>query len=298
MFVGVQGRLTPPQPLDYGAVQGMMTALCGRYACLRRVAVGRSELGREVTALVLGRECRRRVLMVSALGAQEWLTALCVLRLCEEIGSHLRAQLPLCDVSLSRALDGRQVWFLPLPNPDGVEIARYGSGAAGAYAATAAQLGADVPGLWRGNARGVDITSHFTAGWEELQPPGQKNGENCDETAPWTAEARTIAHLCRRVPFHYGVVLGGGGAAVDWWRGAATPSRSRLMAQVLAAVSGYAVTPPTEPPTEDFAHWFIHVFRRPALTLRLGEGPCPLPLREFEGLYAAVREMLLLSLLF
>lgn len=225
MFVGVQGRLVRPQPLDNGTVQGLATAVCGRYPCLRRVAIGE-----EVSALVLGQDCPTRVLMVASLDT----AVLCLLRLCEEMGAHLRADLPLCQVPLTRALTGRQIWFVPI--------------------------------------------LHSTAGWEELQAFTQKIPENCAD-AP---SALTV--LCRCTPFRYAVVAEEGGASVSC-RGGAAP---RLMAQVLSAVSGYAVLPPAE---GGFAPWFFRTFRRPALTVSVGEG-------EFDSVYARVREALLLSLLF
>ena len=225
MFVGVQERLVRPQPLDSGVVQGLATALCGRYPRLRYVA-----LGKDTSALVLGRDSPTRVLMV----ASSETSLLCLLRLCEEMAAHLRADLPLCEVSLARALMGRQVWFVP--------------------------------------------TFHSTAGWEELQAFTQKNGENC------AVERSALAALCRHTPFRHAVVVDGGGETVSWQGGDAP----RLMAQVLSAVSGYAVAPPA---AGGFARWFFQSFHRPALTLSVGEG-------ELEAAYAKVREALLLSLLF
>ena len=298
MFVGVQGRLTRPQPIDYGVTRGLCAALCGRYACLRTVIIGRSVLGREIPALVLGEETPVRVLMAAAFHGQEWLTTLCALRLWEEMCSHLRADLPLCGVSLTRALEGRQLWLVPLVNPDGVEIARYGSEAAGAYAATAAQQGADTPGVWRGNARGVDINSNFNAGWAQMQALAQKSGKNCGESPESEPETRALADLCRRVSFRHGVALHTQGEEIYWRYGSRTPPQSQLMAQVLAAVSGYAVADPAESAAHGgFKDWFIDHFARPAFTLELGRGQNPLPLREFEAIYAKAREMLLLSLL-
>lgn len=298
MHIGVQGRLVRPQPVDVGVVRGLCTALCGRYPCLHSAVIGRSLLGREITALVLGEDTDTRVLMAAAFHGQEWLTALCSLRLCEEMCSHLRADLPLCGVSLTRALQGRQVWLVPLANPDGVEIARYGSVAAGAYAATAARLGADIPGLWRGNARGVDVNSNFNAGWAEMQALAQKSGKICGEHPESEPESRALADLCRRVSFRHAVALHTQGEEIYWRYGTHTPPQSRMIAQVLSAVSGYVIADPAEGSSHGgFKDWFIDCFRRPAFTLELGLGKNPLPLREFESIYERAREMLLLSVL-
>ena len=298
MYVGIQGRLVRPQPIDDGVARGLATALCGRYSCLRSVVIGHSLLRREITALICGEEADTRVLMAAAFHGQEWLTTLCALRLCEEMGSHLRADLPLCGVSLTRALQGRQVWFVPLVNPDGVEIARYGSVAAGPYAATAARCGADTPSVWRGNARGVDVNSNFNAGWAQMQALAQKSGKNCGEAPESEPETRALADLCRRVSFRHVVALHTQGEEIYWRYGAHTPPQSEMMARVLSAVSGYTVADPPESASHGgFKDWFIDTFHRPAFTLELGLGQNPLPLRQFEEIYQKAREMLLLSLL-
>lgn len=244
MYIGVQGRLVRPQPVDDGVVRGLCAALCGRYDCLRYVAVGP-----DVPALVLSTSpATRRVLLVSALRSAERWTALYLLRLCEEVCARLRADLPLCDVPLRRALMGRQVWFVPLPYPDGGEV-----------------------------------IYHSTAGRDELQAFGRKSGKNPAETDPLTA-------LCRQMPFCHAVVLGGGEDTVGWYGGDATPPQSRLMAQVLSAVSGFDTARPLA--EESFPAWFIHTFHRPALSIRFTDHS------DFDAYYAALREMLLLSTLF
>ena len=132
MRIGVQKRLVTPQPVDYGVVRSLCTALCGRYTILRPAVIGHSVLGREIPALMLSAGGEGQpVLLAAAFHGQEWLTALCALRLCEELCAAQRAHLPLCGVPVHRALRDRQIWFVPLVNPDGVEIARYGSIASG-----------------------------------------------------------------------------------------------------------------------------------------------------------------------
>ena len=237
MYIGVQGRLVRPQPVDDGAIRGLCAALCGRYANLRRVVLGHSRQGAEIPALVLSAPpIERRVLMVATHP-----TALYILRLCEEMGAHLRADLPLCQVPLRRALTGRQVWFVPLS---------------------------------------YDVTYHSTAGRAELQPLAQKCGGFCHKTPPLTA-------LCRCVSFCHAVVVEGGEETIGCY---GDDPQSRLMAQVLSAVSGFAVVPPSA--ESDFASWFVRTCQRPALSVRLDTH------NDFDSYYAALREALLLATLF
>ncbi len=306
MQIRMQGRLVTPQPVDYGVVRGLCAALRGRYPTLRPSMVGRSVLGREIPALVLSTGGGdSRVLMAASFHGPEWLTALCALRLCEELCAALRADLPLCGIPVSRALQGRQIWFVPLVNPDGVEIARYGSSAAGAYAATAAANGADIPGGWRGNARGVDINSNFNAGWEEMQALAEKTGKNYPGAGkyPGTApesepETRALTDLCRRLSFRHVVALHSQGEEIYWEYGDNTPPQSRMMARVLSTASGYALSQPAPGSAHGgFKDWFIRCYHRPGFTIELGRGKNPLPVSQFEEIYDKAREMLVLSVL-
>ena len=306
MRIGVQRRLVTPQPVDYGVVRGLCAALRGRYPALRSVPIGRSVLGRDIPALVLSTGgCDQRVLMGAAFHGQEWLTALCALRLCEELCTALRGDLTLCGIPISRALSGRQIWFVPLVNPDGVEIARYGSSAAEGYAAMAAATGADTPGVWQANARGVDINSNFNAGWAEMQALAQKNGKNLPGARKYPGptpesepETRALTDLCRRYAFRHVVALHSQGEEIYWEYGEYTPPQSEMMARVLAEASGYAVArPETLSAHGGFKDWFIRCYRRPGFTIELGRGCNPLPIAQFEEIYTKAREMLALSVL-
>ena len=306
MRIGVQGRLVTPQPVDYGVVRGLCAALCGRYTDLRPAMIGRSVLGREIPALMLAAGGGgQAVLMAAAFHGQEWLTALCALRLCEELCAARRAHTTLCGVPIHKALRDRQIWFVPLVNPDGVEIARYGSSAAGAYAASAAAAGADIPGVWQTNARGVDINHNFNAGWAQMQALAQKNEKISPGRRYYSGpepesepETRALTDLCRRYEFRHVVALHSQGEEIYWSYGSHTPPQSRMMARVLGSASGYAVAQPDEMASHGgFKDWFIDHYHRPGFTLELGRGRNPLPVAGFEEMYAKAREMLVLSVL-
>lgn len=306
MRIGVQSRLVIPQPVDYGVARGLCAALRGRYATLRGVPVGHSGLGRTIPALVLSTGgCDQRVLLAAAFHGQEWLTTLCALRLCEELCVAAQGDLPLCGIPVKRALQGRQIWFVPLVNPDGVEIARYGSSAAAGYAALAAATGADIPGMWQANARGVDINSNFNAGWAEMQALAQKNGKNLPGARKYPGpvpesepETRALTDLCRRYAFRQVVALHSQGEEIYWEYGPNTPPQSRMMAQVLGEASGYRVAKPEGLSAHGgFKDWFIQCYHRPGFTIELGRGRNPLPVAQFEEIYSRAREMLALAVL-
>ncbi len=297
-------RLTEAQPLDHGIVSGIVRALVSRYPFLCAAPLGTSVQGRHLWGVTLGHGAQR-VLMAAAFHGQEWLTSLACLRLCEELCDAWQHDSYIAEWNIRRAMTDRSVVFVPMVNPDGVEIARYGSAAVGSEKTRIAELGGDVPGCWQANARGVDINHNFNAGWEKLQELEGKKGINsaaprqwggtCPESEP---ETRALTALCRRYSFRHVVALHSQGEEIYWQYGEHTPPESELMAHVLAAASGYTVAQPTDLASHGgFKDWFIHTFHRPGFTFELGKGVNPLPVSAFNDIYAKAREMLLISVL-
>lgn len=291
-------------PAEYGYISGIIGALSARYGFLSAAPMGRSVLGRSLWGITLGAG-RERVLMAAAFHAQEWLTSLVCLRLCEEMCIALQHRRELCGWDLHRALAGRSLVFVPLVNPDGVRIALHGAEGADDYADTVRALGGDTAGLWQANVRGVDLNHNFNAGWAELQRGEQKKGIVGPAARQWGGpapesepESRALADLCRRGNFRHVVALHSQGEEIYWRYGDRTPLASRLMAMVLASASGYRVaTPGGLAAHGGFKDWFIEEFGRPGFTLELGKGQNPLPLEQFDAVYRKAREMLLLSLM-
>lgn len=300
----VKEWLTRPQRLDCGTVNQLLFALCARYRFFSVAPIGQSTLARPVYASTFGTgaEC---VLMAAAFHGQEWLTALVCLRLMEEIGDALQRQVPLVGWDLCRALRERTVVWVPLVNPDGVEIAVHGSKTAGKYETLVRNAGGDMPGRWQANARGVDINHNFNAGFKELQQAERKNGIIGSSARQWggpfaesEAETQALVRLCERCSFRHVVALHSQGEEIYWQYGDKTPPKARLMADVMAAVSGYTVAQPSGLASHGgFKDWFIDTYGRAGFTIELGKGENPLPISDFEGLYQKAREMLVVSLL-
>lgn len=190
-------------------------------------------------------------------------------------------------------------------NPDGVDIALRGSGAAGPSPSRPPPWGPTSPGRWQANARGVDINHNFNAGWALLQELERKKGIDgpaarqwcgpCPESEP---ETQALTGLCGRFRFRHVVALHSQGEEIYWRYGDRTPPQARMMADVMGAASGYQVADPEGLASHGgFKDWFIDSTGRPGFTIELGLGVNPLPVSDFESLYAKAREMLLLAAL-
>ena len=297
-------RLITPQPADSGAVRGLITALRGRYPFLYAAPVGKSVLGREIMGLVLGTG-REKILYAAAFHSQEWLTSLVLLRLVEDLCAALSGDGRIADIPFHEALCGRSLLFIPQVNPDGVDIALHGSGSAGPSARLVRDLGGNEPGRWQANARGVDLNHNFDAGWASLRqaeiqsgiagPGPRQYGGPAPESEP---ETRALADLCRRVAFRHVLALHSQGEEIYWRYGSRTPEQSRMMAEVMAAASGYTAADPEGLASHGgFKDWFIQETGRPGFTIELGRGVNPLPASDLEPVYEKAQEMLLLAAL-
>ncbi len=297
-------RIVTPQPADHRVVTAMIHALCGRYRFLAAAPIGNSVLGRPITGMILGTG-RQRVLMAAAFHGQEWLTSLICLRLCEELCQSLQSGCDLDGWDLHRAMMGRSIVFVPMVNPDGVEIALHGACVADRFKKQVYEAGGDVQGLWQANARGVDINHNFNAGWAELQQEEQKNGITGFCARRWGGpapesepETQALVALCERVPFRHVVALHSQGEEIYWQYGDRTPPSSKLMAMVMASSSGYRVAHPAGLAAHGgFKDWFISHTGRPGFTIELGKGENPLPVTDHDKIYRKAREMLIISLM-
>ena len=287
---------------DEAARREWVAALVARYPFIEALPVGQSVCGRDITGLLIGHG-PHTVLYAAAVHAQEWLTGLLLFRFCEEVCESLRCGVSLCGVAIWRAMQGRSLLLIPAVNPDGVEIALHGCGAAGDRADVVAALGGDQPGLWQANARGVDLNHNFNAGFEELQalerksgiygPAPRRYGGPAPESEP---ESAAVAALCRRVRPAHLLALHSQGEVIYWKYGHRTPESSAMMARVLAGAAGYTLEEPEAIASHGgLKDWFIEAFGRPAFTVECGRGQNPLPLSDFAAVYRKIRELLTLA---
>ncbi len=277
-------------------------ALCRRYAMLERYPIGNSVCGREIDGFLLGRGAHV-VLYLGGTHAQEWMTSLLLYRFIEDACAHIESGKAAGNIAIGKAMHGRSLLIVPSLNPDGIEIALNGSATAGRFADAVARLGGDTPRLWQANARGVDLNHNFNAGWDKLQEEERKNGifspspRQYGGIAPESEpETQALAALCRRVRPAHAVSLHTQGEVIYWRYGHRTPERARLMAQVLANASGYALDEPTGLAVGGgFKDWFIEEWGNPAFTVECGIGENPLPLADFLPIYERLRALLFLT---
>jgi len=278
--------------------------ILGRHPCSKSFFVGKSVLGRKITALSLGNPCGG-ILYAGAVHGSEWLTASLLLEFFDELCFAYEHDSRPYGIDVRRAILARGVLVVPVLNPDGVEIALRGPEAALSLRDKVERLSEGNYIHWNANARGVDINHNFGAGWEELRVLEQKRGifgpapGKYGGPAPFSEpETRTACGICTTFGVKRLYTFHSQGEEIYWRYGSGTPSASREIAKLLAETSGYQLSDPTGTACYGgFKDWFIQRFCLPGFTIEIGRGTNPLPTEDLVNIRKALSEMLFLSLM-
>jgi g-D-glutamyl-meso-diaminopimelate peptidase len=291
-------------PPTYDRLLGAIETLKAEYCDIKVFPIGKSILGREIPALSVGSPMGA-TLFVGATHGLEWMTTLLLMRFCEVILEGLKTGGKVSDIDIRKALKGRSLVIVPCLNPDGVEISLGGKDAALSLAREVEEIAGGETSGWQANARGVDINHNFDAGWCILREMEQESGvtgpapTRYGGRAPCSEpETRAMTTFCLTYQPRALYSVHSQGEEIYYSYGRHTPVRSRLMAQILAASSGYtAACPEGLAAHGGLKDWFIEKFRRPGFTIEVGRGKNPLELSQFEPIYRKIEEMLIIATL-
>lgn len=253
------------------------------YPGLRIESIGRSALDQDIPVAVLGRG-PTEVFISGAWHGDEYITAAFLTRFLEE------ACRSTGHPGWKPLLERLTLYIAPMINPDGCEVAAHGydlpPSLADAVAANTPQ-GFDLS-RWRANVQGIDLNNQFPARWEVSRsrllynefPRGSAGHE------PLSAPESIAV---------YQFTLGRGPAAifcyhsqgeVIFWRslnGGETPAMKGI-ADLYGRESGYRPID-TADLSGGYRDWFVTAFGRPGLTIEVGLGQNPLPLRQFDSIW-------------
>lgn len=239
-------------------------------------SVGKSINGHEIIAMKLGRGTKR-IFFSGAHHGMEWLTAKVLTVLAGELADGKHNSL--------YPLDGISLYIVPMVNPDGVEIAASGK-------------------RWQANARGVDLNHNYDALWELSKHLEEKHGVTAPgptryggafpESEP---ESRAIADFTRQNKFDMVIALHSQGEVIYYDFCGNVPDGTEEYLSRFEAVSRYRRDLPDGiAACGGYKDWFIKKFKKPGFTVEIGLGENPLPLSDFDSVYAGVLPLLLEAL--
>lgn len=288
---------------SYFEIKRLISSLVARYPFIRQQSIGKSAAGRDIPVIFLGEE-KDFTLFIAGDDGRCRITTLILLKFIKELLDKILSSEQMCGINIRKAMFGRGIAILPLLNPDGFEIAGRGEKGCGNYGSRIARLCGGDYKKWGANLRGVELKRNFFYGFEARRENERQNnicGPRCEgfggyrpESEPETA---ALAQFCRTHDVRQIINLTGVGQTVTYGNMPILPKRSTKMAEVMAAVTSFSVTPPIAMDEPELCHWFTYEHQKPAITVKIGSRSAP-DCSELTYWYARLREMLTLSCLF
>ena len=292
-------RIIKSVDYDYVKMKRIIDALCCRNPELQTFYIGKSCAGRDIPALKIDSDTGY-VLFAAAFHGSEHITTNILLMFIEDFCSAYQKNQSLCGINVRKALGNRGVIFVPRVNPDGCEISIHGALGCGKESGNIYRICQGDFVHFNANLRGVDINHNFDASWQELHALERKEGilgpapTRYGGSKPHS-EPETVAmvDLCQKYNIQHALALHSQGEVIYWNYNGFESEKSKRMAEIMAATSGYALDVPINLATGGgFKDWFIKEYRRPAFTVEVGKGENPLPIQECSKIYAKLCEML------
>lgn len=275
----------------------VINKLCQRYrGILARIPIGVSAFGRKIYCLKIG-NARESMLYAASVHGNEYITTPVILRFVEDLCHHLARDSKFCGIDMNLALSTRSLYFVPMANPDGCEIALKGSNAQWIKKLCGGDFG-----LWKANGRGVDINHNFDADWLRLREIEKAHGIDAPSFGKYGgeypfSEPETVAlsTLCRLINPRHVIALHTQGEEIYYGYKRKNTDEER-MAEIFAMTSGYTLSRPDYLSScGGFKDWFCDVFHRPGFTFECGCGKNPLPQSDIASIYRKLRETLAIA---
>lgn len=237
----------------YAATQNRLSELNKQYIGITYLfTAGQSVQKRDLTVLKVGRGAKK-IFINAAHHPREYMGTILTLNQAQYILEAYAAQQTIDGCNIRNLLD-KQVtfYFMPLVNPDGVQICVNGT-----------------PSYYF-NANKVDLNHNYDADWS-------KNITKTYSTGPSAfsePETKAIKALCENTCFDLTLAYHAAGDIIYWYYGQQGSAKKRDLAyaNILKNTTGYSLVSPVnyKSSTSGFKDWCIKKLKIPSFTLEIG----------------------------
>lgn len=283
-------------PITSELTEQYLRQIAEKYPFTRLEKVGTTDFQRPIWMLTVGTG-KRHVLFTAAHHANEWITALVLLKYAEDLADAIRAEGILYGQRAKEMADAVTIHLIPLVNPDGVDLVNGALNEDSQYA-LAKTLAENYPAIpfpngWKANLLGTDLNLQYPAGWlrareikfsQGYTQPGPRDYVGRSPLNQMETEA--LAQLTEKLNPELVLAYHSQGKEIYWKFKEYVVPGARELGEVMARVSGYTLADtPEESAYAGYKDWFIQNFRRPGYTIEVGSGENPLPLSQFSEIY-------------
>lgn len=284
----------------YTTMEKQIDMLVNKYAFINQTVIGKSVEGRNLYCMSIGTG-RRKIHINGAHHANEWITALVVMRSLELMCHALSKKRYIRNFNMEHILQQATYDFVPMVNPDGVELCLKSD----EIIKTKSYLiqyneGSKDFTRWKANINGVDLNRNYDAGFleyvlsEKIDKPSYAyyQGEK-PESQP---ETKALADLTRKRDYDMVFAYHTQGEVIYWNYKDIALDHCKLYADIFSKASGYLLdTPEKKAASGGYKDWFIEKFNRPGFTIECGYGENPIPISQMDFIVKKTFPILLLA---
>ena len=289
----------------YDVLQHDIRGLKARYPFIETGVAGHSSLGRELSYIRLGTGANE-VFYNAAHHGLEWITSPVLMKFAEDFAKAYALGTEINGFNPREIWENTSIYIIPMVNPDGVDLVLNGLQRSNPNYSELIRWNrgsTDFSRNWQSNNNGVDLNHNYNAAWEEskqaeaalgITGPGPTRFSGpYPESEP---ESRAVADFTRAHNFRLVMAYHSQGEVIFWNFENLAPPEARTIGESLAGLSGYELAEPEGPASyAGYKDWFIQDYRRPGYTIEVGRGTNPLPISQFDTIYADNRPMLLFA---
>lgn len=280
----------------YAVLSRDLVGLKIRYPFLDISVAGKSVLGKDLYLVKLG-EGQNQVFYNASHHALEWITTPVLMKYIEQYAKAYVSGGDIGNFSARDLFGESSIFIMPMVNPDGVDLVIDGLQPGNPYAADLVRWNngsTDFSTNWQANIRGVDLNHNYDAGWEaskaaarELGITGPGPTRYGGETPESEPETKTVSDFTRTHDFRLVMAYHSQGEVIYWNFENLAPPEGLVIGRELAAISRYALGNIEGIASyAGYKDWFIQEYRRPGYTIEVGRGKNPLPISQFDKIYA------------
>lgn len=292
---------------SYELITLLIDGLKKRYPFITTGKIGNSSMGKDIPLIVAGKG-NKNMYINAAFHANEWITIPVVLKFTEEYFDAYSKNISIGSKNAKFLFDNLTLHITPVVNPDGVDLVTK-SLQSGEYYDNAVKISRNFssvpfPSGWKANILGTDLNLQYPANWERAKEIKFAQGFNKPAPRDFVGyspldanESKAVYDYTRVNNFDLILAYHTQGKIIYWKYLDFLPPNSLEIGEKLSEASGYPLEiTPDYASFAGYKDWFIQEYNRPGYTVEAGIGVNPLPISQFDEIYADNKPLILTAM--
>lgn len=290
--------VNPTIPITSDICEQAILEIVRTYPFCRTELLTSTAFQRPIRTLIIGTG-PRIVLFTAAHHANEWITSYILLKYGEEFAEAIANGGLLGNEDGQALSNAVTVYMIPMVNPDGVDLVTGALQPGNIQYDLARRLSENYPQFpfpdgWKANLLGVDLNLNYPAGWLQAREIKFSQGFTLPGPRDYVGraplnqlETQALADYTELLDPELVLAYHTQGEEIYWTFEDIVVPGAQQLGEAMAQASGYRLADvPYNSAFAGYKDWFIQEFRRPGYTIEAGLGTNPLPLSQFDEIYA------------